>query len=390
MQLFDFMVLGGGPAGNQTALQLASAGYSVQVIDYRQTLGDKPCSGVVGIECVERYEIPESLIRSRCSTATFHAGSGRSFDLTLKDDGACVIDRVGYVQYLASEAMSAGAEYLLGATVRTLDVSDQDVRVTVKHESGIEEFSASAVVVATGFNSQIARNINLPSAGSAAFAAQAEIDCPDTESIEVYSGDPLPNGWFGWVVPIGNGKGLLGVLGRGSVGSPTDVYNKLADSLAHRFAAVDDSEIEIWGVPLKPAERTYSDRVVMVGDVAGQAKPTTGGGIYYSLRCADIAAEVLIDATRASDYSAARLAKYESEWKAILASELAIGYAARKAFETIPSRHFERLIHVASRNGFMSAGLQFDWHSTAINRGLKYAPFGTILRPVKRLLSAVL
>ncbi|MFQ6026115.1 MAG: NAD(P)/FAD-dependent oxidoreductase, partial [Dehalococcoidia bacterium] len=39
--------MGAGPAGNNAALTLARQGYSVTVIDWRQNLGDKLCTGIV-------------------------------------------------------------------------------------------------------------------------------------------------------------------------------------------------------------------------------------------------------------------------------------------------------------------------------------------------------
>ena len=46
----------------------------------------------------------------------------------------------------------------------------------------------------------------------------------------------------------------------------------------------------------RACKRTYADRVLAVGDAAGLVKPTTGGGIYYSVVSGEIAAEVLGDA----------------------------------------------------------------------------------------------
>ena len=49
-------------------------------------------------------------------------------------------------------------------------------------------------------------------------------------------------------------------------------------------------------LPLAPISRTYGDRLLAIGDAAGLVKPTTGGGIYYSLVSAALAAETLADA----------------------------------------------------------------------------------------------
>jgi flavin-dependent dehydrogenase len=43
-------------------------------------------------------------------------------------------------------------------------------------------------------------------------------------------------------------------------------------------------------IPLRPLRKTCGERILVVGDAAGQVKPTSGGGIYYGMLCADIAA----------------------------------------------------------------------------------------------------
>ena len=53
----DVIIVGAGPAGNNTALGLASRGFAVTVIDARQIIGDKLCTGIVGQECTRRFPI---------------------------------------------------------------------------------------------------------------------------------------------------------------------------------------------------------------------------------------------------------------------------------------------------------------------------------------------
>ena len=64
-------------------------------------------------------------------------------------------------------------------------------------------------------------------------------------------------------------------------------------------------------LPLGPIDRTYGDRLLVLGDAAGLVKPTTGGGIYYSLLSARIAAEVLGPALTSDALGADTLAAYE-------------------------------------------------------------------------------
>jgi flavin-dependent dehydrogenase len=115
--------------------------------------------------------------------------------------------------------------------------------------------------------------------------------------------------------------------------------------------------------------------VIVVGDAAGQVKPTTGGGIYYGLLCADIAVDVLDRAMARNDFSARTLVEYERRWKKLLASELCVGRMARRAFERLSDRRIERLFHMVQDSRATEAMLDapdfsFDWHSRLILRAL--------------------
>ena len=57
-------------------------------------------------------------------------------------------------------------------------------------------------------------------------------------------------------------------------------------------------------LPLGAVGRTYGDRMLAIGDAAGLVKPTTGGGIHYSIVSAALAADVAI--ARAGRRSARR------------------------------------------------------------------------------------
>ena len=60
-------------------------------------------------------------------------------------------------------------------------------------------------------------------------------------------------------------------------------------------------------LPLGPVPRTWTDRILAVGDAAGLVKPTTGGGIYYGLLTGHLAADVLAEALRDDRLGASRL-----------------------------------------------------------------------------------
>jgi flavin-dependent dehydrogenase len=140
--------------------------------------------------------------------------------------------------------------------------------------------------------------------------------------------------------------------------------------------ASPEARIVYGGIPLRPLPRTSAAGIVVVGDAAGQVKPTTGGGIYYGLLCAGIAADVLHRAICGSDLSAGALREYDRRWHRLLSRELRIGRWSRWLFEQLNDRQIDRLFQMVQESGFREAlltspGFSFDWHSRLALRGLR-------------------
>ena len=115
---------------------------------------------------------------------------------------------------------------------------------------------------------------------------QALVETGGLDELEVYLGRQVAPGFFAWLVPTRPGYALAGLLVR-----------KNAPERFAQFISTRESDGKItelvdrpicWGIPLRPLRKTYADRVLVVGDAAGQVKPTTGGGIYYSLLASGI------------------------------------------------------------------------------------------------------
>jgi flavin-dependent dehydrogenase len=217
------------------------------------------------------------------------------------------------------------------------------------------------------------------------YGAQAEVEITGGDEVEVYFGNMAP-GFFSWLVPTGASKARAGLLGREKPGEYLRKWLKHLKSAAK--IASDDVGTAYGAIPLKPPACTYSERLIAVGDAAGQVKPTSGGGIFYGLLCADIAAETLHDALNENDLSEKRLAQYEKAWRARLGGELRNGYRARKVFERFGDNNIDRLFTVAKAMGIEEAiskagGVSFDWHSRTIRQLLKYRVVTKTLNIVK-------
>ena len=370
--------MGAGPIGSYIAYRLAKLGYKVLVFERRPMVGDAACcTGIISKECFDRFPIVNSAVLTKSSSAKFFSPSGKCLRLSKDTVQAYVVDRVAFDRALAEKAQEEGVEYLFSARVEGITSRDNCVRANVESKGETRDFEGRMAVISSGFGASLPQKLGLGKISDFILGAQAEVKVGDLEEVEVYLGQEIAPGFFGWLVPTSAGKALAGLLSRRSPGSY--LKNLLSSLLAQGKIASTETKIIYGGIPLSPLPKTYRERVVVVGDAAGQVKPTTGGGIYYGLLCADIAAEVIHDALRADDCSGKRLAYYERGWKEKLARELQIGYWARKTYERLDDRQIENIFDIIQANNIHEAILQspdfsFDWHGDSILRALKNEP----------------
>ena len=384
------IVIGAGPAGNNAALRLASMGYRVTVIDRRSEaeVGDKLCSGIVGAACARQYPLDESLVYRPAQSATLFSPAGHPFHFAHEQAQAYIINRVGYVASIGHRAQRAGATYLFGHTVTEIEPSSERVTVRTVNNSTAYQLKAKVVVVASGFGPALTRPLGLGTIGDYVTGIQAEVKAPGLGEVQVYCGSQHAPGFFAWLVPTFDGRALAGLLCRRQ--GPAHIQRLLAGLRAAGTIEEMIKEPRQWGVPLRPLAKTYGLRVLVVGDAAGQVKPITGGGIFYSMVASDLAAETLNLALERDDFSEATLSVYQHRWKKMLLRELEVGYNARRIFEQLKDSQIDFLMRVAGRSGIIQNLVNlhttdFDWHSGVVTKLLRHPAVGGILSLIRPL-----
>lgn len=382
------MIVGAGPVGSYLACMLAKVGHKVVVFEKRPEVGEAACcTGIIGKECFDRFPIAKNAILIQSSSARFFAPSGRFIRLSKDAVQAYVVDRAAFDRALAQKAQAEGVDYFLSSRVENLSLTDCCVRASVECKGKANSFEGKVVVLTSGFGASLPQRLGLGKIGDFVLGAQAEVNVESLDEVEVYFGHEIAPGFFAWLVPTAPGRALAGLLSRRSAGSYLkDLISRL---LAQGKITSVEGKITYGGIPLTPLPKTFGARVLAVGDAAGQVKPTTGGGIYYGLLCADIAAEVIHEALLADDVSARRLGGYEKRWKEKLSRELQIGYWARKVYEKLSDRQIEHIFDIVQENRIHEALLQspdfsFDWHGDSILRVLKDNSLRQTIRSVTK------
>jgi digeranylgeranylglycerophospholipid reductase len=385
--LLDVAVIGSGPVGSRAASQLAGMGYSVGVFEKRSDIGQKPCcTGIVSRECVCKYEIPQSVIFKPLNSASLISPSGHTIRVSKPQPQAYILNRSAFDLDLAFKARSKGAQYFLNSRVEEVLFPPDKVKLSVNTGSGISQYEAKIVVFASGFKSTLIKYLDLGCIDYCVAGAQAEVEINDLKEVEVYFDQTLAPGYFAWLAPISENKCLAGLLTRQSPGKRLRDWLVRLESKGRLKPGTP--AIRYGGIPLKPLPRTFADRLLVLGDAAGQVKSTTGGGIYFGLLCADIAADTIHKSFRNGDYSARSLSDYEKNWHKKLSRELRTEYLARRLYEKMSNKHIDSLFSRVKSSGLAGSllkeeNISFDWHGDLLLMGLKMGVTSEISRLIK-------
>jgi geranylgeranyl reductase family protein len=378
----DVAIIGAGPAGLTAARALASRGYDVVVLEEHARIGvPVHCTGVLGLDAFKEFSLPHGSILGTAESATFVAADGSSVSVDAENARAVIVDRPLFDQALADGSRAAGAELRSGTRVHSIAPGPSSVTVGI---DGADPIEARACVLACGANYRFNRQLGLGVPRAYLQSAQLEQPLDGPSNVEVHLGREVAPGGFGWVVPFrreGVPHARLGLMCESRAPAR---FRAFAARIRARHGAdgADAQAPRLKILPLGPIPRTYANRILAVGDAAGLAKPTTGGGIYYSLISGDLAARTLDDALAAGDLRDSRLRRYETQWRERVGPEIRIGLAFRTLASRMTDRAIDAVIELARVDGIvplLRETADFNWHRKSALALLRHAQFRRIL-----------
>ncbi|HEV8437590.1 MAG TPA: NAD(P)/FAD-dependent oxidoreductase [Methylomirabilota bacterium] len=386
-RMLDVIVVGAGPAGLYSALLLAEEGFDVAVLEEHALPGAPThCTGVISDELSDLFKVPESLILNRPAVCTIVSPSGTAMPFASNDERIAVIDRGQFDAELGLAAQRAGAE--VRTEFRVDRVWPAPDAVCVEGSGGRLRGRVCVLACGVGYGLQRQLGLGLPSLFL--HSAQLELDADGSSTaVELHVGRTTAPEGFAWLVPIvrdGRARMKAGLMTRGDAAEHLDRF-LARPGVRERLAPQPAPAIRRL-LPLGPVNKTYGERVVAVGDAAGLTKPTTGGGIFYSLLSGLLAAETLSEALRRDRLGEAALRVYETRWRARLDPHLRVSSYLRRLFIKLTDQEMETLLEVLVSERvqeIIRRTAHFNWHGELIRsilqqRGIKSILFHALLR----------
>ena len=356
---YDVLVAGGSVAGLLTARELASRGISVLVVEEHHEIGTpEHCGGMVSAQGLNKLGImPDSNVFQNFVTKTIITSPSSRVELNSENQNVIVIDRRALDKQIAHQAQRAGAAIRTKCTFKSIG-SDGTKRFIAKTTDG--DISCRYFVDARGIASLASsgRENFLPSAQFEIYASWIKDDI-----VQVTFDSDLYPGFFAWIIPTGQGIGKVGVAGRGI--NVSTALKDFVESRGERYSTIRKIFAPIWiGGAI---DSFVTGKTILVGDAAGQTKPSTAGGIYSCGIAGILAGRAIAETINLNEDSALKV--YEQEWRNLFQNEFRKMTMARKVLERLDNKALDEIINSLTEHKLREIieSTDFDYHSNVLS-----------------------
>jgi len=347
---YDVTIVGGGPIGGYIAGKIAEKKFKVAIIERNKQIGiPMNCAGLITPRIFDLLEISKApIIQNKIKGANIHSPSGNILKIGGDKVHALAIDRSKFDQEIIRKAKEKGADIFLENNVLSAQKIEKHIEIKTSKDYDIK---CKLLIGADGPYSKVRDRFALPEPKEFIRGIGAELINTNLnpDFVEIFVGKNVAPGFFAWIIPI-NREGTKARIGlcisQESSKFPKYYFSNLLINKA-TLDFINTAEItnQYGGViPLGALKKTYDSNVILAGDAAAQVKPTSGGGIFTGLICADHCSNVSIEALQKNDFTSQFLKKYHKLWSSDIGRELYLGMKFRKIFKKLTDKQFDKYI----------------------------------------------
>ena len=351
--MYDAVVAGGSISGLLAAREIAKNGYSVLVLEEGFEVGSpEHCGGLVSENALKELGIEASpkTFDSKIECAKIFSPEGKEITINSQKQKIIVINRRELDKQAARQARDNGAEISVKTSFQ------EKINNVIRTSNGNVE--CKFFVDCRG----VSRLANKDREGIL-LTAQYEVyaDWIKEGQVEVYFDQEKYPEFFAWIIPSGKGVGKVGVSGKAI--NTLSIIDEFLKSKGN-YSTIRKIFAPIW---IKgPIKNFVENDTVIVGDAAGQAKPTTAGGIFSCGMAGIMAGKAISEAIKTGDSSA--LENYEKQWRGKFGKEFEKQNLARKILARLDNGTVNKLFNSITPEieKDISDKEDFDFHTSSI------------------------
>ena len=284
---WDVIIVGAGPTGGRTATHLASLGHRVLMLEEHSEIG-RPfqCAGLVTPKALHEVGLFDSVLEE-IDGARIHGPSGTLVPVGTEGKlRTYVVCRKKFDQGVVQQAMESGASLWLNSQPRSADVTSDNVTLLIDSNGEDITLNCKLLIGCDGAHSWTRRTFKMGRPKEMMIGFQAEVLGYKGKDrwLEMFSGSAIAPGFFAWVIPSGFGSHRIGIWSTPERLNGRSVEQCYDDLLQNplweaKFQGIKEIARFCGPIPSGMVKKTVGNRVLLLGDAAGMAKPTTGGGI---------------------------------------------------------------------------------------------------------------
>jgi len=297
MTLFDVIIVGAGPAGSLLAYYLAIHNINALIIDKKKLPRNKICGGGLTRRSMNTLpfdvsEVIESYTRSVSISVHnriffHHTSTFPIMGMVMRDKFDC---------FLLKKAMDRGATLMDETAFRSM--TPESGLLNVKASKGI--FKSKILVGADGVHSRVAKALELNTTHRRMVGLESEIYVDRKNIFHIFVNSAefdfgiIPEG-YGWIFPKKDHLSIgVVTLKKNIDGMKQHLYRYLESK-----KLLDNSTImssKGWMIPYGTSTEMLlaNEKGLLVGDAAGLTDPITGEGIFFALKEAEIASQIIL------------------------------------------------------------------------------------------------
>jgi digeranylgeranylglycerophospholipid reductase len=379
---YDVIIAGGSVSGLLAGREIAARGLSVAILEEDAEIGTpEHCGGLVSINGIQNLGIiPSSNAIENTIKYARIASSSKIFELNAEEQKVIVLDRRVFDKQIAFQTQRMGGDIRVRCSMRSISkkndcTNDDDHHYYYDVRTSEGNLKCNYFVDARGVTSILQRNREgvLQSAQYEVYASWIERD-----TIEVKFDSERYPGFFAWIIPTGRGKAKVGVAGKSI--NAANALKSYMDSKGQPYSVIRKVYAPIW---VRGTLETFVyGRTLIIGDAAGQTKPTTAGGIYTCGMGGIFAGRAIAKAIQQNNDIL--LYDYQKKWFSIFKEEFDKMIIARRLLERLDNKAIDELFSTITQveTEQLSKTGDFDFHSSALAKMLGAKGAAKIIKTV--------